>query len=117
MLQEQHQSPRSEIVQVHYSCWNGPDCDYSSPYLRSTFVLQATRLYGIDIEPIGFRDGKMDERRVCGEATFDCICHRGWWVKGADDPHDGVWVKLQSLYVAGLGGANTSLVPSGPNLI
>lgn len=61
---------------------------------------------GIDIEPIRFRDGKMDERRVCSEATFDCICHRGRWVKGADDPHDGVWDKSQSFHVAG--GANAS---------
>lgn len=104
MLQEQHQSPRSEIVQGHYLCWNGLDCDDSSPYLCSAFVPEATRLYGIDIELIRFRDGKMDKRRVCGEATFDCICHRGWWVKGADDPHDGVWDKSQSLHVAG--GAN-----------
>ena len=54
-------------------------------------------MYGIDIEPIRFRDGKMDERRVCGEATFDCICHRGRWVKGADDPHDGVWDQVTDI--------------------
>ena len=74
-------------------------------------------MYGIDIEPIRFRDGKMNERRVCSEATFDCICHRGRWVKGADDPHDGAWDKSQSLHVAG--GVSTlnseSLVPTGPN--
>ena len=106
MLQEQHQLPRSEIVQGHYSCWNGPDSDDSSPYLCSTFVPEATRLYGIDIEPIRFRDGKIDERRVCSEATFDCIRHRGRWVKGADNPHDGVSDKSQSFHVAG--GANAS---------
>jgi hypothetical protein len=104
--------PRSEIVQGHYSCWNGPDFDDSSPYLRSTFVPEATLLYRIDIEPIRFRDGKMDERRVCGEATFDCICHRGRWVKGADDPHDGVWDKSQSLQVPGGAIASNSLVPN-----
>jgi hypothetical protein len=74
-------------------------------------VPEATRLYGIDIEPVRFRDGKMDERRVRGEATFDCIYHRRRWVKGANDPHDGVWDKSQSLHTTG--GANAFACADG----
>ena len=64
MLQQQHQLRTVRDSSRRYLCWNGPDGDDSSPYLCSAVVLEATRSYRIYIDPVRFRNGKMNERRV-----------------------------------------------------